>query len=105
MVVFPEGIGINAVTQRSNPLRYYHFTPPALAYIGEERLISSFKNARIEYVLLVQRATDAYGPRAFGVDYAEKLNGWIKKHYKLIATFGPYPFTTPEFGTAIFRRK
>jgi hypothetical protein len=105
MVVIPEGIGINALTQRNNPLRYYYFIPPALAFIGENRLLSSFESARVEYILLVHRPTSEYGPKRFGVDYAIKLNGWIKEHYELLAIFGAFPFTTEMFGTAIYKRK
>ena len=105
LVVVPEGIGINALTQRPNPLRYYYFTPPGLAIIGEDAIISAFRSARVDYILLVQRTTAEYGPEVFGIDYGAKLDKWIKDNYELAAQFGPYPFTTEKFGTALFKRK
>jgi hypothetical protein len=72
--------------------------------IGEEKIIDRFEKSNIDYVIIVNRETREYGFPYFGVHYGEKINLWIKKHYKLEKLFGPYPFTKPGFSAAIFKK-
>jgi hypothetical protein len=105
MVVLPEGIGINALTSRRNPMRFYYFTPPGIGMQGEEKLIRTMAENRIDYILVVHRSTDEYGPSLFGVDYAVDLRRWIDGEYECVSEFGRGPFERDEFGTALYRRR
>ena len=105
LVVLPEGIGINFFSHRDNPTRYYAFIPPRIKLIGEEKIIDQFDKTNIDYILIVKRETPEYGFPYFGVDYGKKIDLWIKHHYMLEKLFGPYPFTSPEFSGALYRKK
>jgi hypothetical protein len=104
VVVLPEGVGINIFSCRENSTGYYTFVPPITKLIGEEKIIDRFEKSNIDYVIIVNRETREYGFPYFGVHYGEKINLWIKKHYKLEKLFGPYPFTKPGFSAAIFKK-
>ncbi len=105
VVVFPEGIGINFLSQRDNPLRYHTFLPPIIKVVTEDKIINSLNKYKIDYIIILSRATSEYGYPFFGIHYGKNIYQWILNNYKLIKVFGPYPFTSLEFGVAIFKRK
>ena len=105
VVVMPEGVGINFFTSRKNPSRYYTFVPPCCIRIGEGHMIAELSRYNIDYFVIVQRTTAEYRYPFFGVDYGKKIFSWINQHYEVIKQFGPMPFTSKEFGIAIFKRK
>ncbi|MFH0763226.1 MAG: hypothetical protein V1925_04995 [Candidatus Omnitrophota bacterium] len=106
LVVFPEGLPINFLAERKNPLHYYTYVPINLASKGVvEDIIKEMESEKINYVALNQRDTREFGCRAFGIDYAQPIWEYIKNNYTLIKQFGPFPYTTEEFGIALFKRK
>ncbi len=105
VVVFPEGIGINFFSQRDNPLRYHTFLPPIVRIVTENKIIKNLNKYKIDYIIILSRATYEYGYPFFGIHYGENIYHWILNNYELIKVFGPYPFTSLEFGVAIFKRK
>lgn len=106
LVVFPEGLTINFLSERKNPLYYYIYLPMDLAKPEVlMSIISDMKNKNIDYVALVQRDTTEYGYAVFGKDYGEQLWNYISENYILYKQFGPLPFTSQDFGIALFRRK
>jgi hypothetical protein len=105
VVVVPEGVGINFFSSRENPLKYFNFIPPIFRFIDEEKMVSEFAESGIDYIVIVQRTTFEYGPSFFGIHYGRKLYSWILNNYQLVKLFGPYPFTTNEFGVAIFKKR
>ena len=106
LVVFPEGLGINFFSGRENPLYFNMYLPLDLAR-GDivDRIISEMENKEIDYVALTQRDTTEYGYPAFGKDYATEIMQYISENYILYKQFGPFPFTTREYGIALFKRK
>jgi len=106
LVVFPEGLTINFLSGRENPLYYYIYLPMDLAKPGvSESIISQMKDKHVDYVALLQRDTTEYGYAVFGRDYGERIWEYILENYTLHKQFGPFPFTTQDFGIALFRRK
>ena len=105
VVVFPEGIGINFFSLRDNPLRYFNFVPTLTAKIGQAKIIRQMEDKGVDYVVVLQRETSEHGYPAFGKDYCQQLYSWIINNYELRKQFGPYPFSSKEFGIAIFKRK
>jgi hypothetical protein len=103
VVVIPEAEGINFFSERVNPLRYPVVFPTNLSITPEHEIIDDFRTVNADYIVIVQRPTIEYGPTSFGVDYALELDGWIKEHYSLVQKIGPLPFTTKEFGIAIYK--
>lgn len=105
VIVIPHAGAISFFSQRTDPLRYYDVSPPTVAMKGEKALIVEFSSSGADYIVLIHRPTPEFGPTSFGVDYARDLNSWIINNYQLVKLIGPYPFTTPEFGVAIFKKK
>ena len=105
VLVVPEGIGINFFTNRRNPTPYMYLLPYLFRVFDEDKVIGDLAKAKANYIVFTARDTDGYGANFFGVDYAQKLYAWILGNYALVQQFGHYPFTSPRFGIAIFKRK
>ncbi|MEW6076917.1 MAG: hypothetical protein AB1724_03810 [Thermodesulfobacteriota bacterium] len=104
VVVFPEGIAVNLLADRKNPLRYCNFMPPVLQYIGEETIIKGLSDSGADYVVVISRDASDYGYPFFGVHYARDLYGWIRQNYRLERVIGAMPFESTQFGVAIYRK-
>jgi len=102
--VFPEGIGINFLADRKNPLKYCNFMPPVLQYIGHEKLIKDLAAKNVDYVIVIGRDASDYGHPFFGIHYAQNLFAWIQEHYCLEQVIGAMPFETERFGVAVYRK-
>jgi hypothetical protein len=105
VIIIPEACGISFFSERKNPLKYYEVVPPIVDGIGENQLISQFSQSQADYIVMTRFETSLYGRASFGIDYAIKLNEWIKENYELVKLIGPYPFTSSEFGIAILKKK
>lgn len=106
LVIFPEGLPINFLAERKNPLHYYTYAPINLRSAGVvDDIIGEMETEKVDYVAINQRDTAEFGYFAFGADYAQPLWKYIKENYLLIKQFGPFPYTTQEFGIALFKRK
>ncbi|MFH0935240.1 MAG: hypothetical protein V1828_00035 [Candidatus Omnitrophota bacterium] len=106
LAIFPEGLPINFLAERENPLHYYTYAPINLrsAEVVDD-IIGEMDAKKVDYVAINQRDTAEFGYFAFGVDYAQPLWKYIKENYLLIKQFGPFPYTSQEFGIALFKRK
>jgi hypothetical protein len=104
VTVLPEGSGINFFSQRNNRFKYHAVLPPTLSMIREDEIIAALEKSRTDYIVITSRDTSEYGGARFGGDYAQKVQEWIARHYVLEKVFGPYPFTAPESGIALWRR-
>lgn len=105
VAVFPEGAGINFFSGRKTPLKYHTFLPPDIDTVGEYKILSELSHSGVDYIIVLSRDTTEYGYPAFGVDYARNIYTWIREKYELIKQFGPLPYTSNEFGIAIFKRR
>lgn len=105
VVVFPEGILINLLSERQHPLRYAEFLPHGIERFGEKRLIREMEAQGTDYIVLLNLQTTPYEFHYFGIDYAVKIMNWIWANYEQCALFGPMPFTDEGFGFVIFKRK
>jgi hypothetical protein len=105
VTVLPEGVAINFLAERNSPLYYYSFLPPDLKSPGvETAIIDDIEKTRVDYLVLVQRETKEYGADAFGADYAQNLWAHIEKNYTLVHQVGNFPYTSPQFGAAVYQR-
>jgi len=103
--IFPEGASIYFLTGIKPAYRYSNVLPELFYQLGEDKMLASFSKANPDYVVIVQRDTSDHGAASFGKNYAQKLYAWILSNYTVVQQFGPYPFTSPEFGVAVFKRK
>ena len=89
IVVLPEGTSLTFLSARRNPLREEIVTPGFLDPSSEERAIRQVQTTRPPLVLIANRPTAEFGPKAFGRDYAVSLMRSIELHYRPCAIFGP----------------
>lgn len=105
VIAVPECEAVCFLSEKKNPLRYYSLPPFIIKLKGEDSFVSLFEKNRINYIVYLSRATYEQGAGRFGIDYATKLYAWIKENYDMVRQFGPYPFSTNEFGVAVFKIK
>lgn len=106
LVVFPEGVMINFMSSRVNPLRYCMYMPLDLAKKNAtETVLAELEAKSIDYLAVNQRLGDEQGYPVFGRDYAQPIAQYIEEKYELIKQFGPMPFTSEDYGIALYRRK
>jgi len=104
VVVLPEGVGINFFSSRNNPSRFFQFIPTLVGKIGGDKIIHDLEAHDIDYMIILQRYTHEHGCPSFGMHYGKKIYSWILENYRPIKLIGPRPFTTNEFGVAIFKK-
>ncbi|MBU0678648.1 MAG: hypothetical protein KJ626_11085 [Verrucomicrobia bacterium] len=104
LAVLPEGVALNLLAGYENPTPYHTLLPEQVALVGEDRIIGAMERAGIYYVVLVHRPAFEYGQARIGLDYGRDLVGWMLSEYRLVKTFGPHPFTSDEFGVAVYER-
>jgi hypothetical protein len=85
---FPEAGFFNFVTGLRNPMREEEIFPGVLGGGREAEATARLLASRPHFVLLANRPTPEFGPRAFGDDYATSLWSAVEDHYSLAATFG-----------------
>jgi len=85
---FPEAGFFNFVTGLPNPMREEEIFPGVLGGGREAEATAHLLASRPRFVLLANRPTPEFGPRAFGGDYATSLWSAVEDHYSLAATFG-----------------
>jgi hypothetical protein len=85
---FPEAGFFNFVTGLRNPMREEEIFPGVLGGGREAEATARLLASRPRFVLLANRPTPEFGPRAFGDDYATSLWSAVEDHYSLAATFG-----------------
>jgi type IV secretory pathway protease TraF len=104
VLVIPEGLVINYLARRPNPVGHLNFTPPALVMYGERRMLADVRARPPEFVVLVHVDTSEYGSRFFGQDYGLELAAWVAQNYQAVARVGATPFTSDQFGMLVMRR-
>lgn len=107
VVVLPEGVMINFLSSRGNPLYSYMYLPWDFQKKGlEDDIVDDMQRKKVNYVVLLQRPVEEYGSyHAFGIDYGVRLWQYIKENYVLHRQFGPFPYTTADFGIAVFKAR
>jgi len=91
LTVMPEGVMINYLARRQNPLPEYVFFPGVVDFFGEDKIIDLFKKAAPLYIILIHRDTSEYGAQTFGVGYGKRIYQWIVANYQDILFFGELP--------------
>ena len=99
IVIFPEGMTINFLTQRSADDYYNSLLPLYTETFGEEKIINHYKKNLPEFVIFNNLDMKDYYFRFICQDYALEFCGFVQNNYKLQTVIGD------EFRYLIFKRK
>lgn len=99
IVIFPEGMTINFLTQRSADDYYNSLLPLYTETFGEEKIINHYKKNLPEFVIFNNLDMKDYYFRFICQDYALEFCGFVQNNYKLQTIIGD------EFRYLIFKRK
>ncbi|MFL6244641.1 MAG: hypothetical protein ACJ74H_01350 [Thermoanaerobaculia bacterium] len=87
LVVMPEGLALNYLSNVRTPLRYQTFTPVEIA--GNERpILAELAAKRPQYVAIVPRDVREFGSRGLGIDYGREIVGFLRANYEVEQRFG-----------------
>ena len=86
IVILPEGIIINYLTNRNSDNIYYNLNPMFYEDIfGETEIIKHFEENKPDYFIILPIDNIEYGKSFFGIDYAQNFYEMIKNNYNLIS--------------------
>jgi len=83
IVVFPECLNINVMTNRKSDNKIYSMIPLYVETFGENIIIERLKTTKPEYIIINNYDTSVYYYSEFGKDYAINIYNWIKENYTL----------------------
>jgi hypothetical protein len=101
---FPEAGLFNFALGLPDPLREEQVLPGHLDAEREALVARRIETAGPRFLLLANQPTAAFGPVAFGRDYARELWRAVEQHYSLAASFGEAPPEAPVGDPRFFLR-
>jgi hypothetical protein len=106
VTVVPEGVSLNFLSRHRSSVRYVEFLPFEFTTFGGQAILSEFQAHPPDYIVLVDRDVTEYGAVHFGVEgYGAEILHWIRQEYALVVRMGPAPFSSPNFGMEILKRR
>ena len=99
IVIFPEGMMINFLTDRNGEDYYNSLIPLYVETFGEDKIIEHFKSDMPEYIVLNNQSMRDYYFQYICNDYALDFCGFINQNYTLEKVIDN------EFRYMIFKRK
>lgn len=86
IVIFPEGLIINFLTDRESDGYYNSMIPLYIESFGEDKIIKYFEQNKPEYFVLSNQDMYNYGFKSICNDYAFNLCGFIAENYNQVKT-------------------
>lgn len=87
LVVMPEGLGINYLSEIRTPLRHQTFTPAEIG--GDDRaVVAELMAKRPQYVVFVERDMREFGSSGMGNDYGFAIVEFLRENYDIERDFG-----------------
>ncbi|HEY3174064.1 MAG TPA: hypothetical protein VGK86_15960, partial [Thermoanaerobaculia bacterium] len=83
---------------RKNPLAEDQFFPGHLGRAAEDEAIERLRSTPPDAVVFVNVRTAGHGRVAFGKDYLERLDGFVRQNFRPAVAFGPGAGTGPRIG-------
>jgi len=85
IVIIPEGVMVNYLSRRVNPIGVLDFSPVAIAMNGEDKIIDLLNRHPPSYIILINRDMQEHGGRSWGVDFGRKIDQWIRVNYEQVS--------------------
>jgi hypothetical protein len=106
VVVLPEGVMVNWLASRENPLYRSSYLPAEVSTpVAAEEIVREIREKRVDYLVLHERFTSEYGPSVVGVDYLPGVPALISGSYRRRRVYGAFPFVDDEhYGVAVYER-
>lgn len=99
ILIIPEGIMINFLTNHSSETIYYSTMTPYIETFGEINIIKNIKNKHPDYIVINNRFSPEYNYNYVCTDYGIQICKYIKISYSKVIDFGS------EFKITLFKRK
>lgn len=97
-VGFPEIGFFHWTLRRKNPLAQDQFFPGHLDAAAEAEAIERVRRNPADAAVYVNVLTIGHGPTAFGRDYLERLDRFVRQSYPVSRSFGPGARREPRIG-------
>ncbi|HYL57281.1 MAG TPA: glycosyltransferase family 39 protein [Candidatus Acidoferrales bacterium] len=106
VLILPEFPMMYAMTGTEAPSRWFEVAPGLLGDDDEKKLIADAEAARVDYVIVTNRATPEYGVPYFGLDWAQGLYAWIVGNFEQVGEFGSFT-RKPDapFAALVYKRR
>lgn len=104
LLVLPEGLMLNYLSRRRNPIPFSELMPTEVAFYGEGAIQDALRAHPPDFVALVHKDTSEYGMRHFGRDYGNGIMAWLRDHYRTVAVVGDPPLVDDRFGIQVLER-
>ena len=95
---------LNYLARRKNSIADITLNPGVWILVGDEAVLNRLEKASPPYIVYIDREFPYFGLNKFGIDFAQKIDRWIKSHYSVEAQFGATPFEGKGFGIQILKR-
>jgi hypothetical protein len=83
VAVFPQGLMINYLSRRANPIRNVNFMPPEVLAVGEDAIIIALEKHPPDLIVVTSTAIEGGHFTLDGKDiYGAKMLQWIQKNYQ-----------------------
>lgn len=88
ILVLPEGLSINVLTQRKSDNKFYSLIPLYTETFGEDLIIKRLEYKKPRYIAVSNYDTSSYYYRGFGFDYAIEIQKFINRNYTVKTHLG-----------------
>lgn len=86
IVIYPEGLCANFLSDRDSDSKFYSLIPLYVETFGEDIIIKRLERIKPDYIIINDYDTSAYYYTRFGQDYAMSVYDWIRNNYELETT-------------------
>lgn len=99
IIIYPEGLILNFLTQRPSDDKYYALTPAYLQMWGEDNIIKYFSNNKNkpEYFVITNERMNMYGYNYICRNYAFEFCLFIENNYKKVVEYRVNQFDKEPF--------
>jgi hypothetical protein len=106
VLVLPEELPLYFFAAMEAPSRWYQLSPGILLPGAEDSYIAELRGAGIDYVLVSNHSNAEYGVPYFGLDFHQKIYGWIQDNYEVSGEFGHFVRERGSpYGLLIYRKR
>ena len=85
LVVFPEGVSLNAFSSVPSPISDYLFTPiESGSTAAETRILGELSAHPPDLIVITPRDVGEFGSRGFGADYDQRIAAFVRDRYEIV---------------------